>query len=89
MLNIQSITHVFLQIKKKNFGNECRSRIILFVPQIRDPRFHISFPTTVWSLVMLVFFTMVEDPQGPWAPNYRGFFITFKPTTFSMTPLDE
>jgi len=44
MFNIQAMTQLFLQIKKKNFEPDYRSRMNFFILQIRDPRFQISLP---------------------------------------------
>ena len=55
------MTHVFFKIKQKNFGTEQRIRILLFIPLIPEPRFHIYFLESFVSLIMFVFFTMAQD----------------------------
>jgi len=36
---------------------------------------------------MLVFFTMMQEPQGPCASHFRGSMITFRSTTFKRNLL--
>jgi hypothetical protein len=45
----------------------------------------ISFP----SWVHVFFFYGATTPGGPGLPQYRGFTITLRHTTLSMTPPDE